>query len=49
LRQARAAVWIALLALLIAIIALIYAAWYTPGLTKALNRLTDQVERMENR
>ena len=47
--ECRAAIRYSQVALLVAILAFVYATWYLPGLVKVLNKLSNQVEAMNER
>jgi len=48
LTTCRAAVRWAMAAMVVSLVALIFATWHIPGLIKSLNRLSDRLERMDD-
>jgi len=45
----RAALRWSVAAFVVALVALLYSTWYLPGLVKVLNKLSNQVEAMNER
>lgn len=46
--ECRAALRLSVVAMAIAILAMLYATWYLPGLVVALNTLSERLERISN-